>query len=1204
MKSPIQHTLLTLALAALALNLSVIHEAQAASWDYTGSMKAARYGHTATLLLNGKVLVAGGYDGTNTLNSAELYDPASGTWTSTGSLQYPRWYHTATLLPNGKVLVAGGFAGNIAYFDRLPGPYREYELYDPATGSWTSPGETTFGRCGHTATLLPDGNVLVQGGLTNGYTEIYLTSSGNWSLVYDEIQDSPANDTATLQTNGLVLQAGGYDTIDKSPKGLEEFYPNTGSWGGYWNLWYYPREHHTATLLANGLVLVAGGIWSQMNAEVFNRSTGSSSLTGPMQQLRENHTATLLPNGQVLVAGGWQPNGLNAQFLAYAEVYDPSTGNWTATNSMNDPRAYHTATMLPNGKVLVVGGTYDGVHPRATAELYDPSISPATGTWAAANSLNNAREEHTATLLPNGTVLVAGGYGSSGYLSSAEVYELIVLPGRSYWGWKLTGPLNNERAYHTATLLTNGKVLVAGGATDYVTYGDAQLYDPATGTWTATGSMTAASSSHTATLLPNGKVLVAGGEDNSGNRLSRAELYDPASGTWTATGSMNNARAGHTATLLSNGKVLVAGGYGSSGLLSSAELYDPATGAWTATGSMNNIRANHTATLLPNGNVLVAGGYNSGGSLSSAEYYNPSIGVWKTTGSLATARAYHTATLLPNGNVLVAGGYGSSLFSSAELYDVGLGFSASWQPLISTCTSPLNLGSSLTLTGWKFRGISEGSGGNSCQDSPADYPLVQLRSLANDQTVFLNSTNWSTNSVTTGIVTNFPPGYAMATVFVNGIPSTGSILNIMNSTIMDFRITSISKQGNDILITWLTLGGTTNVVQATSALAGGGSSSGFADLSPQIVASGTGQTVTNYLDVGGANGIGVWAAAGSMNTVRLNQTGTLLPNGKVLVAGGYGSGNVYLSSAELYDPATGTWTATGSMNTARAEHTATLLPNGKVLVAGGNGSGGVLASAELYDPASGTWTTTGSMATARFEHMTVLLANGQVLVVGGEGSSSDLASAELYNPATGTWSPTGSLNTARWFHTATLLANGKVLVAAGYHNSVSLVSAELYDPATGTWTATGSMNAARYYHRATLLPNGKVLVSGGTVTPGGPFLTSAELYDPASGTWTTTGSMAGTRCWHTSTLLPSGQVLVVGGYNGGRSSGAELYNPASGTWTATGSLATGRDAQSATMLPNGRVLVAGGIGYSGNLASAELYDAKTTRFYRVRLVQP
>jgi N-acetylneuraminic acid mutarotase len=148
------------------------------------------------------------------------------------------------------------------------------------------------------------------------------------------------------------------------------------------------------------------------------------------------------------------------------------------------------------------------------------------------------------------------------------------------------------------------------------------------------------------------------------------------------------------------------------------------------------------------------------------------------------------------------------------------------------------------------------------------------------------------------------------------------------------------------------------------------------------------------------------------------------------------------------------------------------------------------------------------------------------------------------------------------------------------------------------------MNAARYYHRATLLPNGKVLVSGGTVTPGGPFLTSAELYDPASGTWTTTGSMAGTRCWHTSTLLPSGQVLVVGGYNGGRSSGAELYNPASGTWTATGSLATGRDAQSATMLPNGRVLVAGGIGYSGNLASAELYDAKTTRFYRVRLVQP
>jgi N-acetylneuraminic acid mutarotase len=538
------------------------------------------------------------------------------------------------------------------------------------------------------------------------------------------------------------------------------------------------------------------------------------------------------------------------------------------------------------------------------------------------------------------------------------------------------------------------------------------------------------------------------------------------------------------------------------------------------------------------------------------------------------------------------------------LYDVGLGFSAAWQPQIATFTSPLGLGSSLALTGSQFRGISEGSGGNCGQDSPADYPVVQLRSLGNEQTLFLLSTNWQTNSFTSAPLPNFPPGYALATVFVNGIPSTAGILNIVPINPAMFRITSIVKQGNDILITWLTIGGTTNVVQATSGLAGGGSSSGFADLSPQIAVSGMGQTVTNYLDAGGANGIGAWSSAGSLNTIRSTHTATLLPNGKVLVAGGLGTGGVYLASAELYDPATGTWTVTGSMNFARSEHTATLLPNGKVLVAGGLGTGGVyLASAELYDPASGTWTATGSMGAARYEHMLAVLANGQVLVVGGANSTNVLASAELYNPATGTWSGTGALNTARMFHTATVLANGKVLVAAGYNNG-PLSSAEVYDPASGTWTATGALNTARYYHRTTLLPNGKLLVSGGTVGPGGPFLTSAELYDPVSGKWTATGSMAGTRCWHNSTLLPNGQVLVEGGYNGGRSSGAELYNPASGTWTVTGSLATGRDGQPATLLPNGKVLVAGGTGVSGNLASAELYDPKTSRFYRVRMVQP
>ena len=164
--------------------------------------------------------------------------------------------------------------------------------------------------------------------------------------------------------------------------------------------------------------------------------------------------------------------------------------------------------------------------------------------------------------------------------------------------------------------------------------------DPASGTWTLTGSLNTARYLHTATLLPNGMVLVAGGLDSGLNALDSAELYDPASGTWTLTGSLNTARVAHTATLLPNGMVLVAGGF-DTGLnaLDSAELYDPASGTWTVTGSLNTARYYHTATLLPNGMVLVAGGLDSCSNTSaSAELYDPASGTWTLTGSLNTAR--------------------------------------------------------------------------------------------------------------------------------------------------------------------------------------------------------------------------------------------------------------------------------------------------------------------------------------------------------------------------------------------------------------------------------------------------------------------------------------------------------------------------------------------------------------------------------------
>jgi WD40 repeat protein len=287
--------------------------------------------------------------------------------------------------------------------------------------------------------------------------------------------------------------------------------------------------------------------------------------------------------------------------------------------------------------------------------------------------------------------------------------------------------------------------------------------------WTATGLLNTAREYHTATLLPNGTVLVAGGQNASGGTLASAEVYDPATGTWAVTGTMIAGHSWHTATLLPNGKVLVAGG-------ATTEVYNPATGKWTASGPFKTARSAHTATLLPNGKVLAAGG--ASGNLASAEVYDSATGTWTTTVSLITGRQWHRALLLPNGKALITGGYNNgSTLSSAEVYDVGLGFSAACQPQIATATLPLSLGGSLALTGSGFRGVSEGSCGSS-QDSAADYPLVQLRSLESGQTLFLLSTDWQANSFTSTPVWGFPPGYVLATVFVNGIPSTGSILSI------------------------------------------------------------------------------------------------------------------------------------------------------------------------------------------------------------------------------------------------------------------------------------------------------------------------------------------------------------------------------------------------------------------------------------------
>ena len=869
------------------------------------------------------------------------------------------------------------------------------------------------------------------------------------------------------------------------------------------------RSEHTATLLNNGLVLIAGGYGPLSaagygplgSAELYNPASGTFTATGTLNAPRYQHTATLLDNGMVLIAGG-QGGASGYVILGSAELYNPATGIFTSTGSLTTPRYQHTATLLPSGMVLMAGGRnvsgnqYVAV---ASAELYNP----ATETFTPTGSLDTAREEHTATLLNNGLVLIAGGYGSSGALGSAELYN----PATGTFSYTTGGPsvgLNTARYLHTATLLNNGLVLMAGGSGPlggggYGPLASAELYNPANGTFTPTGNLTIVRTYDTATLLNNGLVLVAAGESVSSNQIlpvASAELYNPDTGTFAATGNLTTPRTGHTATLLSNGLVLVAGGGNSSGYVASAELYEPAT---LTPPNLVSISLAPSGPTVPLDSALrfIATGTFSGGSteqLAEVTWSSSNPGVISISNDSSDPGAAYAAA---SGSATVSACAGAVCGSTTVTVRAGL---------VSIAITPV--GQALA----PGQSVQFAAAGTFDDGPPQDIT---------------SSVTWSSSAL------------SVATINAGGLASALSP-------------------------------GSTTITAASGAVQGSAT-----------------LTVMGFV------------LTGSLTTARYEHTATLLNNGLVLIAGGCcdSDGNPF-PSAELYNPAAGTLTSTGSLNTARYEHTATLLNNGLVLIAGGccDVNGNPFPSAELYNPATGTFTPTGSLSTARNSHTATLLSSGLVLMAGGYGLYGTLDSAELYNPATGTFTPTGSLNAARYDHTATLLDNGLVLMAGGYNDGY-IGTAELYNPTTGTFTATATLNTARYAHTATLLNNGLVLIAGGYISDSPYRTASAELFNPATGTFTPTGSLNNARFYHTATLLNNGLVLMANGccdvdYNDLTS--AELYNPTTGTFTFTASLNYARDTATATLLNNGMVLIAAGENSNEVLQpSAELYQPAT-----------
>jgi hypothetical protein len=432
----------------------------------------------------------------------------------------------------------------------------------------------------------------------------------------------------------------------------------------------------TAPVVPTATVFPSSVILGPKGAQQFTASiNGSGSVIWSIQEGASG--------GSISSAGFYTPNHLGTFHVVATSTTNSDTASATvcvvaagfsAAGSMHVARSGHTATLLKDGRVLIVGGGND------SAELFDP----ATGTFSSAGTLNASRLGFfTATLLTDGRVLIAGGLGPGTTrlptLDTADLFDPLT------GGFTATGKMVQARVKHTATLLNDGQVLLAGGSSDggFTSSASAEVYDPVARSFRTTAFLISERVGHTATLLPNGEVLVTGGwnghapdapDDPPWDPLF-SELYDPSSGGFQASANMSTTRIGHTATALASGKVLIMGGIPSAQNLhftvfpSYAELYGAVTHTFSPLANVLLSQTGYTSTLLDSGMVLIVGG-ELNGAVTTTESLDPDSGTLTPTGGLLTARKGHTATRLLDGRVLVVGGTDTNgnPLASAEIY--------------------------------------------------------------------------------------------------------------------------------------------------------------------------------------------------------------------------------------------------------------------------------------------------------------------------------------------------------------------------------------------------------------------------------------------------------------------------------------------------------------------------------------------------------
>jgi N-acetylneuraminic acid mutarotase/pimeloyl-ACP methyl ester carboxylesterase len=644
-----------------------VYDPSTGEWTYTAqAMNVARAGHTTALLSDGNVLIIGGTTTSNTkTSSVELFNPSTGTFAQLSSLSSANgagpghafnvgndkivyiyrsdsvadvetfnyatklwtqsnatvpsggWGPAMALLNDGRIFVCGG------YFQAS-----DASIYAPATDSWQILMPMTQGRQNQTATTLLSGKIFIASGVNTGVdgaypvatTEIYdLTAQPSGATVAGPNISGPGPEGAgmvsVLMPNGNVFMTGGgyapgYGTSALALANGAVYDPiaATITSAGVMNV---SRHDHTMTVLSSGLVLIVGGVTDALNAltpvtELFgygNFPTQPTTFTqtGSMVIPRASAQAVTLNNGQVLITGGGLSDG---GVTDTAELYDPATGLFSlTTNNMTSPRVYHSASLLPDGRVIICGGQ-DGSSPTALAstDIYDPS----TNAFTAGPPMSTGHDLHRSLALTDGHIIVISGETTN----SVEIYD----PTQNTWS--LAAPIPSGGGGYAATRLLHGRIFVSGGDANGT---QVFVYDPNFNTWTTMAPMLTWRTWHTAATLPNGNVLIAGGDNGGVSALGSSEIYNPLAlpnGSSTPAGGVAVGITGVASASLVNGDVWIAGGdtfiWNGNVLCSSgrtaAQLFNYQTNTWTDLSSMVTGRQGPTASLLQSGQILVAGG--------------------------------------------------------------------------------------------------------------------------------------------------------------------------------------------------------------------------------------------------------------------------------------------------------------------------------------------------------------------------------------------------------------------------------------------------------------------------------------------------------------------------------------------------------------------------------------------------------------------